>query len=343
MQNGNDSFAFYRLPGQTTAWYIEGRCLPEMPSIETLMDSKYFVISPFNKQDQTYAIQINSDRVFEANTHNDQFYHFSGRNYTSREKSHYLNLVNTAIQQMKSDCDFHKVVLARIKTIPLENFDPIHLFSLLEETFPAAFVYLVSSPTTGTWLGATPELLLQSSTTKMETVALAGTLPNLNLYKWSSKEKEEQHLVELYIEKILDENNFSFRKEGPSNLISGNLKHLQTKYNIKTPSVYAKNRISQLIGCLNPTSAVGGMEKEKAIRFIVEHEDFDRCFYSGFVGLFEPNNQRLYVNLRCMEWQYNKAILFAGAGITVHSDAESEFLETSGKMNALEQFLIPTK
>ena len=43
----------------------------------------------------------------------------------------------------------------------------------------------------------------------------------------------------------------------------------------------------------------------------------------------------IYVNLRCMEIQNNKAILYAGAGVTEYSDPEQEWYETELKCNTL--------
>lgn len=49
------------------------------------------------------------------------------------------------------------------------------LFAALLETYPNALVYLISDPILGTWLGASPELLLRSVGEQGFSVSLAGT------------------------------------------------------------------------------------------------------------------------------------------------------------------------
>ena len=343
MAKQSDSFAIYRIPEQSQIKFIQGNCLPQMQTVETLCASKHFVFSPFNKNNFAFAISADFEGTYDGNNNSFPDFCYSSHTHQNHSKDHYLNLVMEAIHQMKSTPDFHKVVLARTETFPTKILDPFELFVLLEQNFPAAFVYLVSTPQTGTWIGATPELLLEATPKRLKTVALAGTLPNTEGIHWGKKEIEEQHLVEIYIEAILHKQGFTYFKNGPHTLNSGQIRHLQTEYNIEVPENNYHQKISQLLNELNPTSAVGGMSKEKSIQFIQENEQINRSMYSGFVGLLEPNKQELFVNLRCMEIQSGSVTLFAGAGITVHSKPESEFIETTRKMNAIQQFLKPMK
>jgi isochorismate synthase len=102
--------------------------------------------------------------------------------YTSKQQhqksSDYKQLVQQGIQQIEAGV-LEKIVPSRFKEVPLpESFDLIQAFDTLCTKHPNAMVSLFSSPTTGTWLGATPELLVSiDSNSKFKTHALAGTLP----------------------------------------------------------------------------------------------------------------------------------------------------------------------
>ena len=53
------------------------------------------------------------------------------------------------------------------------------------------------------------------------------------------------------------------------------------------------------------------------------------AFYCGFLGAINLQNQtNIFVNLRCMEIFDDKLVLYAGGGITAHSDPEKEWNET---------------
>ena len=87
---------------------------------------------------------------------------------------------------------------------------------------------------------------------------------------------------------------------------------------------------------LHPTSAVCGMPKETAMKFVLANENFSRELYSGYLGPVNIGGEtHLFVNLRCVKIVENEITFFAGAGITEDSDPEKEFLETETKMDSL--------
>ncbi|RYD83434.1 MAG: hypothetical protein EOP53_00895 [Sphingobacteriales bacterium] len=78
------------------------------------------------------------------------------------------------------------------------------------------------------------------------------------------------------------------------------------------------------------------MPLKEAKNFIAENENYDRGLYTGFLGpVDEQDNMQLYVNLRCMQFTQNEAVLYAGAGIVKGSDPEKEWQETQQKMRTL--------
>src|SRR5690606_2571312 len=98
--------------------------------------------------------------------------------------------------------------------------------------------------------------------------------------------------------------------------------------------------------------AVCGLPKEKAMHFIKENENYDREFYTGFLGELNYNDEAfdnqvfikesyadLYVNLRCMKLNKDFATLFVGGGITKDSYPDKEWMETVHKTTTMLEIL----
>ncbi|WP_421978917.1 chorismate-binding protein [Roseivirga seohaensis] len=254
----------------------------------------------------------------------------------------YKDLVQLGIDAIKNN-EFQKVVPARSKAISLNvDFDLITKYLQLCDAYANAFVSIVSMPETGTWLGATPELLLEVNHSQFKTVALAGTQRRdiakpISDTAWTQKEIEEQALVSRYIINCFKKIRLrEYEEKGPKTIIAGNLLHLKTEFEVNMKETNFPELGTVMLELLHPTSAIAGMPKEDALNFIQQHEGFDRSFYSGYLGPVQ-NEQKtsIFVNLRCMELLENSAILYAGAGVTVDSVAEKEFEETEMKFNTL--------
>src|SRR5690606_24397457 len=107
------------------------------------------------------------------------------------------------------------------------------------------------------------------------------------------KEKEEQQMVTDFIEKSLKEITPELSTGSPKTSRAGNLLHLKTSL---TGTLHPKSgNVKSVIEKLHPTPAVCGIPKEEANRFIMENENYDREFYTGFLGelnlspaLFDP-------------------------------------------------------
>jgi isochorismate synthase len=218
---------------------------------------------------------------------------------------------------------------------------PLHLVNAFEnmaKKYPNTFVSLVSTPEHGTWMGASPELLMNVNQDYiLRTMALAGTKPATS--DWTQKEIEEQEFVKHFIVKQFQEVGVQkFDVFGPKTFTLGHLIHLKTDFTVDLKSTVQSPELvgTSLLHLLHPTPAVCGLPKKPALHFINQHESFDRSFYTGYLG---PSNIQeetsLYVNLRCMQLLDDKAILYAGAGITRDSDPIKEWEETNLKIKML--------
>ena len=264
-----------------------------------------------------------------------------GNNQFSKES--YKGLVERCVDHIKNT-NLKKIVLSRVKSIDLSpKFDPIKIFLQLTKAYPGAFINLVSLPGKGTWMGATPELLVsQDEKDIFKTVSLAGTQkaePGSDPLEigWTQKEIEEQALVGRYIINCFKKIRLrEFEEEGPKTVKAANLYHLKSEYLVNTREVNFPQLATVMLDLLHPTSAVCGMPKEESMAYILENEGYHREFYAGYLGPVNINQQsHLFVNLRCMQLFENQALLYAGGGITEFSDSEKEWMETEMKCNTL--------
>lgn len=264
-------------------------------------------------------------------------------------KSGFIACVENAIAAINED-ELNKVVLSR--KIEVQNIKPpIDLFKNLLAKYPNAFSYLWYHPKVGTWMGATPEILVKTHNTKFITMSLAGTqvAAGDKPPSWTQKEYIEQQLVTDYITDLLKNQGLSFKIEAVESIKAGNLWHLRSKIS----GTYPRSNFDKLLKALHPTPAVCGTPKANAVKFINDNESYRRTFYTGFLGElnFKKEIQRnkntrnrensayvniahasdLFVNLRCMELKKDKVYIYVGGGITQSSVPEKEWEETVNK------------
>ncbi|MFY0627393.1 MAG: chorismate-binding protein [Reichenbachiella sp.] len=258
-------------------------------------------------------------------------------------KDQFVQLIEKSKKSI-SDGYYQKIVPSRQEKFKLKkNFHPVKELLKLCNEYENAFVSLVYIPDSGLWLGASPELLISVKEQKIfETISLAGTqeIPeNFNLAKatWTQKEIEEQALVSRYIINCFKQIRLrEFDEFGPKTVKAGNLMHLKTTFEVDMEDVNFPQLGSVMLDLLHPTSAVCGMPMIPAAKFLKENEHYDRQYFSGYLGPVNIGNQiGVYVNLRCMRIYKDTGVLFAGAGVTEDSDAESEWNETKIKFQTL--------
>ena len=259
----------------------------------------------------------------------------------------FVSLVQNAIHKIKEGV-FEKVVLSRYKDEPkADNFSSWEFFTKISETYLNAFCSLSFIPGKGMWIGASPELLISDNQEQFKTVALAGTKrleenQNLGEIAWTQKEIEEQALVSRYIINCFKKIRLrEFHEHGPKTVQAGNLAHLKTEFVVDYNEVSFDGLSDQMVELLHPTSAVCGMPIESAKPWIEKEENYDREFYSGFLGPVNfDGSTDLFVNLRCMKITDSQIRFYAGAGLTEDSNPQKEFEETEMKMNVLKSLFI---
>lgn len=261
----------------------------------------------------------------------------------SDDKSSYIALVKKSIESIVNG-RFEKVVPSRRKKIKLrDDFDAVATYQKFCDDHKQALVSLVHLPGIGTWMGASPEVLVSVEQGRIfHTVALAGTQPyqegmSIKSVAWTQKEIEEQALVERYIISCFKRIRLrEYEEHGPKTVIAGKLMHLRSDFTVDMQATGFPQLGSVMLNLLHPTSAVCGMPLEPAREFLQQHEGYDRQFYSGYLGPVNVDgNTHLYVNLRCMQLTDGHALMYAGAGVTADSIPEQEWEETEMKFNVL--------
>ncbi len=329
----------YRLPREKKFYYMEGS-ITQPDQLQ--MHHSGFVMAPFkpnNNEKLSLLLPEIHQEISAKKIKALQFSHHRKSLNSFCDYSTYLS----RIVKVKSlfNNNFSKVVLSRrskVNYVKLSNAS--HMFLKLEKAYPNSFVYIFSSAETGTWGGASPELFIHHEHGELKTMALAGTIQLENTTEqelcWTDKEKEEQHIVEQFIEQVLENNCSHYQKAGPFTQITGRLAHILTKYNAPIEG----NNLPDLITQLHPTPAVCGLPKDLSYQTIQEIESYDRSYYTGFLGLWNMNKTvDLFVNLRCMQFFKNHAVIYAGGGITSSSDPEKEWQETENKMRSITNLL----
>jgi isochorismate synthase len=277
----------------------------------------------------------------------------------NEEKQDHLDLVSKGIETIKNT-DLEKVVLSRQVEKASDSKQPLEVFKRLFNTYKNAMVYCWYHPKVGLWLGATPELLFKVEGKQLTTISLAGTQPYDadNDVSWTHKEYEEQKIVTDYITTQVKPLSSAVNTSEVETVKAGNLLHLKT---------YIRSRIKDsvdlksVINALHPTPAVCGFPKQIAKDFILKNENYKREYYTGFLGELNlvksktrNSNKRnvennayasvktfsnFYVNLRCMQFKVDKAIIYVGGGITKDSVAEKEWEETVNKTKTINNVL----
>ena len=253
-------------------------------------------------------------------------------------KNNFETLVAKGIQAIETN-QFQKVVLSRKESVDLNNFDLIDAFDNLVQLYPNTFVYCFYHPKVGTWLGATPEQLLKAEDNFFKTIALAGTQKDIgsNDVIWPIKEQEEQLFVTDYIVEKVKNLASEITVSKPYSIKAGSVWHIKTDI---SGSLNLEFGLKEMIQLLHPTPAVCGLPKQQAKEFILENENYNRTFYTGFLGELNMENQSdLFVNLRCMEIDHKQAHLFMGCGITKDSIPEKEWEESINKSVTMKKIL----
>ena len=336
-----DAFAIYRLPHASDCTLVGQHGVPaSFSDLNDLDGERGFVIAPFTPTDVSPIIMMRPDVLQKCRVNEVE---------TILDLPCYLDSGNSPIQPASREayhegfCRFHrafsateiqKLVLARSADVAHQGTCPVKLFVKACERYPEAFVTLFSAPQCGTWLVATPEVLLAHEADRWRTMALAGTMRyDEELPPWSEKNLQEQAYVVQYIKDCLGRYSDDITVTGPYTTRAGSLVHLRTDFSFMLSDDAS---VGHLLADLHPTPAVCGLPKQESHRYILDNESCGRSYYSGFSGPINlDGDTAVYVSLRCMRIFGDRYRLYAGGGILPQSEETMEWNETAAKMQAM--------
>jgi isochorismate synthase len=246
-----------------------------------------------------------------------------------------------------------KVVLSRAVGIRLDaEPDVPGLLRRWAALEPSCTVFSVPTPD-GQFVGASPELLVERTGTRVRSRPLAGTtdryheagsgLPAALLD--SAKDGEEHRLV---VDAIRDElaplTTDLHVPDRPELVHLHTITHLGTAVDgtlAPGPDGLLPSAL-HLVARLHPTPAVGGVPRAAATGLIRRLEPTGRGTYAGPVGYVDAaGDGRFMVGIRAMSVDGRTVSMTAGVGIVAGSDPRTERIETQLKLRAVFAALAP--
>lgn len=363
-----NAFAIYKLPHDRMATLMIQRRKDAVTSAElsTLNGESGFLLSPFMLTTEEPCILIAPDECYTVPFEQlgdadwqqrlgqlEPCLHACGTSQDEDGREAYHKAFSRCYEAL---CEgrVEKVVLARTSFEPLRRHTPYEMFLQACRDYPRMFVALVSTSVSGTWLMASPELLLeneQQSSHRWHTMALAGTMrlegeqlqfdnprqDGVQDIRWSQKNIQEQRLVATYVRQCLQRLDAEVEETGPFTKRAADLVHLCSDFHAVTNGTKA---VGEIVASLHPTPAVCGLPKWEARELLLRSEPASRHFYSGFCGPLNIDSQtKLFVSLRCMEIGSDGYRLYAGGGLLKDSVEEQEWQETEAKMQTMRRLL----
>lgn len=306
----------YRIPGHELVT-CHGQFHP-IPMDET---PRGFIVSNADGE-KRFVFKTNPARPFVVQSQNPPH---------QAKKSEYIMSVDRITEGIHNS-KLKKVVYSRVIKRALKQSKRFSYFERLMQTYPQAFVYYFEDENLGSWVGATPEILLRRIESHCFVMSLAGTKKANEHRAWTEKEEIEQTLVtDFILEGINGLALGEVEVDGPYAHQAGPVEHLRTDITFNIDS----QREMQLIQQLHPTPAVCGLPRNMAKQAYEAMEIHRRELYTGYIGVFDEQQTHCYVNLRCAKLIDDELFAYVGGGITDESVPELEWIETENKSKTL--------
>lgn len=288
----------------------------------------------------------------------------------------YMDAVSAALADIRAG-RYEKIVLSRTRDLvrrdrgsgvpPLEGnegpenpplpgsgsgraatFQPLNVLNALRQRFADCFAFSVANGKGQSFIGASPERLLEVRQGRLRTEALAGSArrgagasEDAAMAAGLARDEKELHEHRLVVESIVTElRALGLAPEYPAKpglRRFANVQHLHTAIGAKLPE---NVRLLDVAARLHPTPAVGGAPRAAALGRIAQLERSPRGLYAGALGWIDARGDgELLVGLRSALIDGGRARLFAGAGIVAGSDPRRELAETELKFRAVRDAL----
>ncbi|WP_339103700.1 isochorismate synthase [Haloterrigena salinisoli] len=265
----------------------------------------------------------------------------STRRTTSRED--WTEGVETALERIERG-ELTKVVLAQALSVDLEGaVDVPGTLERLRRRYPNCYRFLIGRERGGTFFGAPPERLVSKRGDRVETEALAGSVPRgetpeadrayADEMRDDEKFQREHGLVADAIREQLEPLASELTIDEQTIRRLANIQHLQTPIEA---TLEGDRHVLEIVEALHPTPAVGGVPPAAAWETIRDVETFDRGWYAAPIGWFDAaGDGEFAVGLRSGIATDETVTLFAGSGIVADSDPDEEWEEVQLKFRPI--------
>jgi len=109
------------------------------------------------------------------------------------------------------------------------------------------------------------------------------------------------------------------------------LLQVSSKITASLPNSWRDN-LGNILDTILPAGSITGTPKKSTVNIIKNIENYNRGFYSGVFGLFDGENLYSAVMIRFIEQQTSQLYYKSGGGITIDSNAFSEYNELIDKI-----------
>ena len=109
------------------------------------------------------------------------------------------------------------------------------------------------------------------------------------------------------------------------------LLQVSSKITATLPSSW-RDTLGDLLEQILPAGSISGTPKKRTVNIIDKIEDYNRGFYTGVFGVYDGKNLRSSVMIRFIEKQKHQLFYKSGGGITIDSNAKSEYEELIDKI-----------
>lgn len=241
------------------------------------------------------------------------------------------------IQKSFKAGESQKIVASReIDFTSSQDFCIESILHKLSKNNPNCFIFAYQKGEK-TFLGASPEVLVQKDDDEILSYALAGTISKTEINAAERllndpKNQFEHHIV---IDKIRAQ---LLKKTSQVTVEETGLMELKNVYHLRT-LLHAKDHSTSLTewgAHLHPTPALGGEPSDYALNFLRHHEHHERGLYAAPLGIIDgQGNGTLVVGIRSALIEGKTLRAYVGCGIVPYSDVRDEFNETKVKLKTI--------
>lgn len=177
-----------------------------------------------------------------------------------------------------------------------------------------------------------PELFLRKNGQKITSQPIKGTGKNYEEILNSEKENAELSMIVDLIR-----NDLHLVSDTPA-VVEKHRSEMKLSYATHTfseISATTSKQLPEILEKMSPGGSISGCPKLEAVRAIHELENFNRQFYTGYIGWWKDEDFELNIAIRSILKTKDQLYYYAGCGIVSDSDPESEWNELLKKASAL--------